>query len=343
MLDHLQLARLCRSMGLLLHGGFRLADSAFLLAQEETSALKELLTNMGTQMDSGRSLSEAMEESGVFPPYVFRLIRIGEETGRVEEALNGLADYYEEQHRAGCQIRSAVAYPSLILVLMMAVVGVLLVKVLPVFDQVYASLGTQMTGAAVGLLYLGQLLKKAMPVLFALLAVLVAAALAYRWVASFREWGNRWFRNRFGDRGAARKFNNARFAQGLSMGLSSGLPLEEAAELAADLLENIPGAARRCRHCRKALAEGSSIRDAMDAGMLLSPVQSRMLSLGLQGGNGDSVMQNIAEQMMEDAKAELDAMVSRIEPAMVLVSSLLVGMILLAVMLPLLDILSVLG
>ena len=131
----------------------------------------------------------------------------------------------------------------------------------------------------------------------------------------------------------ARQFNNARFARGFSMGLSSGLPLETAAEFAGQLLSNIPQAARRCGACTQALREGAPVREAMEKGQLLSPAQSRLLSLGIQGGNADSVMENIAGQMMEDAQASV----------MVLVSSLLVGLILLAVMLPLVDIMSVIG
>lgn len=342
-LDHQDTSRLCRSIGLMLHAGIGLADGLFLLAREEQPPLSGVLESMGKQLDGGEPLSEAMERSQVFPAYVPGLVRIGEETGRVEESLNALADYYEEQYRTGCQIRNAVAYPSMILMLMLAVVGVLLVRVLPVFDQVYASLGSRMTGTAAGLLYLGQLLKQALPVLFALLAVLALAVLAYRLYLPFREKVQAVFQNHFADKGVARQFNNARFARGFSMGLSSGLPLETAAEFAGKLLSNIPQAERRCSACAKALEAGIPIREAMEEGQLLSPAQSRLLSLGIQGGNADSVMENIAGQMMEDARESLEAVVSRVEPAMVLVSSLLVGLILLAVMLPLMDIMSVIG
>lgn len=343
MFTHLETARLCRSLGLLLHSGIGLADGIFLLAQEEASGQKDCLEAMGTALDRGIPLSEAMEISKIFPPYVFRLVRIGEETGRVEEALTALAEFYEEQECTRQQIRRAVAYPGLLFFLMLAVLLVLLVKVLPVFEQVYASLGTGMTGAAGAMLHLGQLAKGTIPVLAVLLLLLAAVGLVYRWHPSFREWLGEKLRNYFGDRGVARKFNNARFAQGLSMGFCSGLPLDAAAELARSLLEEIPQAAQRCELCRTVLATGVSVREAMEQGQFLSPAQSRMLSLGIQGGAGDQVIQTIARQMQEEAKNELDAAVSRIEPAMVLTASLLVGLILLAVMLPLMDILSVLG
>lgn len=343
MLTHLETARLCRSLGLLLHSGIGLADGIFLLAQEETSGQKACLETIGTALDRGIPLSDAMETSKNLPPYVFHLVHIGEQTGRMEEALTALAEYYEEQERTRQQIRSAVAYPGLLFCLMLAVLLVLLVKVLPVFEQVYASLGTRMTGTAGAMLYLGQLAKGTVPVLAGFLLLLAAAGLAYRWNVTFREWLGRKLRNHFGDRSIARKFNNARFAQGLSMGFCSGLPLDAAAELAKSLLAEIPQAAQRCEICRMLLASGASIREAMEQGQFLSPAQSRMLNLGIRGGTGDQVIQTIARQMQEEARNELDAAVSRIEPAMVLTASLLVGMILLAVMLPLMDILSVLG
>lgn len=342
-LDHQEISRLCRSMGLMLHGGVGLADGIFLLAREEQPPLGELLEAMGSQLDSGSSLSEAMENSRVFPEFVTGLVCIGEETGRVEEALNALAEDYEEQYRTERQIRAAVAYPGMIFVLMLAVIGVLLVQVLPVFDRVYASLGTRMTGAAAGLLYLGQLLKRLLPVLLLLLAALVLAAAAYRLVPAFRERVQRLFRSRFADMGIAWQFNNARFARGFAMGLSSGLTPEAAAEFAGKLLGQIPQADRRCKACIRALREGIPPEKAMEAAQLLSPARSRMLGLGIRGGSADTVMQTIADQMMDEARASLDAAVSRVEPVMVLAASALVGLILLAVMLPLVDILSVIG
>lgn len=334
---------LCRGLALLLHAGIPLADGVFLLAQEEQGQLGELLPQLGNQLDQGALLSAAMEESGVFPGYVTGMVRIGERTGRMEEVLNSLASYYDERHRISCRLRSALAYPSMILLLMLAVIGVLLIKVLPVFDAVYASLGSRLTGIASGLLHFGQILKEALPFLLALLLIIAGAVLLFSCWASFREKCTAIAQKWFGDRGISRKFHNARFARALAMGLGSGLPLEEALELARLLLSDVPGAARRCELCAKSLAEGASLADAMGRAELLPAAHCRMLALGLRGGNADQVMDEIADRMMEDAANALDTGISRVEPAMVLTASLLVGMILLAVMLPLMNIMSSIG
>ena len=338
-----EIARLCRALAQLQHAGISLSDGVHLLSQQETGTLNPLLSLLGEKMDAGVQLSEAMEFSEVFPPLVIGMTRIGENTGRLEESLQSLGEYFEERCRTARQIRGALAYPSLMLLLMLAVIAVLLVQVLPVFDQVYGSLGTRLTGAAAGLLYLGQILKGMMPVLLTVLLVLAAAACAYRVLPSLRQRVNTAARRRFGDRGPMRKFNNARFARGLAMGLSSGLTLEEAVALACQLLADVPDASARGKSCAEALTAGDSLSDALSKSGLLLPTQAQMLNLGVLGGNADQVMAEIAGDLMTDARQSLEDSVSRIEPAMVLVSSLLVGLILLSVMLPLIDIMSTIG
>lgn len=338
-----ELVRILRGFALLLHSGIGGADSAFLLAREEREPLQGLLNNLGKEMDHGSNLSEALKHSGAFPEHVRVMAAIGEETGRLEEALKGLAEYYEERSRTLRQIRSAVAYPAMVLGLMLLVVAVLLVKVLPVFDRIYGSLGTRLTGPAAAMLCAGQLLEKAMPVLLGLLLLLAVMGICLRFCPAVRESWITFWKNRFGDRGIARKFNNARFARALAMGFAGGLPLEESMTLAEELLADIPGVARRCADCARALAEGASLPGAMEASGLLPPGQCRLLQIGHRSGNAEQVMEQIAETMMEDAQNALEAVIERIEPAMVLISSLLVGLILLSVMLPLADILSILG
>lgn len=334
-----QISALCRGLALMLHAGLPLSDGAFLLAEEEDGDLRAVLTRLGKGLDQGELLSACLEESGAFPGYVPGMVRIGENTGRMEETLNALASWYEERRRVAVRLRSAVAYPGLIFVLMICVVGVLLVQVLPVFQEVYASLGTRLTGAAAGLLKLGQLLKLSLPVLAGILAVAAIPVC----VPSLRRRCAAALRRRLGDRGISRKFNNARFARALAMGLGSGLPLEEAVELARQLMADVPGAAKRCGLCAQALKEGTSLAEAMEKARLLPAAACRMLTVGLRGGNADQVIGEIAARLEEDAGDALDAAISRVEPAMVLAASMLVGLILLSVMLPLMNIMSSMG
>lgn len=335
-------ALLCRSFSPLLHGGMPLADSAHLLSREETGA-SAVLKTLGLRLDEGVSLSEAMAQCGAFPAYVPGLVRVGEETGRLEEALQSLAEYYEQQARIKARLKQALGWPCLMLVMMLAVTGVLLVKVLPVFDGVYASLGSRLTGAAAGLLQLGQLIGRFLPVLagVAMLVALLTAAAALSDRLQKALLG--WFYEKFGDRWLFRRFNNARYARALAMALGSGLALEDAMELATVLLADIPGAVQRIDGCAAALRSGADLSQAMECSDLLPPSGCRLLAAGLQGGNGDRVMEHLAGTMMEDACRALDDWSGRVEPALVLLTAALVGLVLLSAMLPLMNILSSLG
>ncbi len=334
-----EIASLCLELSLLLHAGVETGSALYLLAEE--SAEKDLLNALAKGVDGGAPLHEALRESGAFPVYVCGLVEVGERTGRTEEALSALSRYYEGRVRLERRVRSALLYPAVMLALMLIVIGVLLVKVLPIFDDVYASLGGRLTGIAGGLLNLGRWLENVMPVLWALLAAAAIFACVYALSESFRAkllaaWQKRW-----GDRGISRKMNNARLAQAMAMGMASGLPLEESVALAAGLLEG--GAKERCLTCQRCLEGGESLSGALKSSGLLPPSQCHLLELGQRSGAGDASMEKIARDLTEESEAELDALVGRVEPALVLVCSLLVGLILLSVMLPLMNIMAAIG
>ena len=334
-----EIASLCLELSLLLHAGVGTGDALSLLAQEEEH--RGMLSAMAEQVDGGKTLSTALRESGVFPVYVCGLVEVGERTGRTEEALAALSRYYEERVRIGRRVRSALLYPAVMLALMLVVIGVLLVKVLPIFDDVYASLGGRLTGVAAGLLNLGRWIEGAMPVLYLILAGLGLVVLVFGLVGPLRRGVVSLWQKTRGDRGVSRKLNNARLAQALAMGMASGLPVEEAVSLSANLMEG--RARKRCQECGQRLEKGESLGAALRLSGLLPPRQSRLLELGQHSGAGDASMEKIARDLGEEGEAALDALVGRVEPALVLVCSVLVGLILLSVMLPLMHIMSAIG
>lgn len=343
-LTNLQIAYLCRELALLLHTGITEADSLHLMAEESDDAqMAAMLKNMAEQMDSGCYLSDVFQMAGCFPAYITGLLRVGQTVGKTEDALNALYSYYDNKERLQQQIISSLTYPAILLVLMLVVIVILLSQVLPVFNEIYASLGGQLSGVAGGLLLLGQILDRGMPVLLGILAAAaVFSALFYlhrgfhRSVCAF--WNRKW-----GDRGISRKLNNARFAQALAMGLRSGLQLEESVDLAAQLLQDSPEAVKRCESCRKQLIQGEDLAQALEKNGLMTKAFCRLLALGIRGGNSDDVMDEIAARMQRDAEQSLESAVSKVEPSLILLTSGLVGVILLSVMLPLMNIMSSIG
>ena len=140
-----------------------------------------------------------------------------------------------------------------------------------------------------------------------------------------------------------RKVNDAAIARVIAMGLGSGLLLEETMDLAAEVMADVPKARKRCLQCKEALESGIPLWDALKDSEVFPASCCRLLSVGLQGGNGDTVMREIAEKLSNEADEVMSDRIDKVEPALVLVVSILVGIILLMVMLPLMNIMETIG
>lgn len=339
-----ELSDLCLELSSLLHAGVNEADALSLLAEgEENTPVKQMLSAAAQRMDDGASLSAALREEGAFPVYLCGLLEVGEHSGRTEEALAALATYYEQRQTMERRVRNALLSPAVMLVLMLAVIAVLLIKVLPMFDDVYATLGSRLTGVAGGLLALGQGLKVIMPVLCVLLGAVVLFLLAISLHEGLRKKTAAVFQRGLGDRGLFRKMNNAKITQAMAMAMRSGLTAEEALGLAVKLVEDTPAASARCIGCRTRMEEGAAITESLRESGIFSAAQGRLFQISERSGTGDAAMERIARTMAENTQAELEEAVGKVEPALVTMCSVLVGMILLSVMLPLMNIMTAIG
>ena len=334
-LSYEEIASLCNNLALLVHSGTGTADALAVLSEE--------LKAMSSEADMGEPLSRLFAKDGSFPKYLSSLLSVGERTGHTEESLNALSDYYYNQSRLSRQIRDALVYPSILLVVMLLVIGVLLIKVLPIFDDVYKQLGSGLSGIAGGLLSVGKWLSKIMPVLAVLLLIVVVFILVFANSEGFRGKVLAWWRKRHGGKGISWEVSSAHFSSAFAMGLSSGMPTEEAIELAAGVLSDVPAAKERCDEVVRLTGEGKSLPDALAAAKLLPSAEARLLSTALKSGSGEDSINEIAERLTFKGERSIRQAVSRVEPAIVIVSCVLVGLILLCVMLPLMNIMSAIG
>lgn len=343
-LPHMALADLSQQLALLLHAGVGLANGLHLLADQESDPkIYAMLSNAASQVDMGSTLWAAFEQAQCFPTHAVHLLHVGEESGRLEETLMALSHYYEEKELRQRQLRSALTYPAILILTMLVVIVVLLSQVLPVFQQVYASLGGSLTGIAAGFLSIGNGLRVLLPYLTAVMAIMVLMGILCCTVPCLQIRCQRLWHNALGDRGILRKQHEAHFAQALSMAYSSGMPLEDGIALASALLEDSPHAKQRCQNCCALLDEGKDLAAALQETQLLPSTACRILALGLQAGTGDVALEEISRRLAREAQEALEQKMSMIEPTLVMITSLLVGAILLSVMLPLMNIMKAIG
>ena len=339
-----EISAICRELGLLIHGGINIADGLLSMAEnEETEEMKGLLTEMGNKADDGYQLGQIFREAGCFPEYVTGILEVSDRTGGTEEALLSLGTYYENRVRTERHIRSAVLYPAVLLFIMLIIIVVLLTKVLPVFNDVYAQLGAGLSGVAGGLMALGSFLDKAMPVLLVILAAAVVLIILFAASQGFRDKAITWWKKTRGDKGIAAQISNARFAQVLSMGMRAGLDTQDILKLSENLFTDSPYELGCLKTCGEKLDSGMTLIEALNDSGLIPKSQTRLINVGNRAGRGDEVMADVAARMTEESENALEDKVSKIEPALVIATSILVGLILLSVMLPLVHIMSAIG
>ena len=342
-LDYGYIYFFCMELYLILKAGIPVGEGFLLMAENEDDPfLKELIGALCERIDQGVPVSEALRDSGAFPEHMISMVEIGEQTGYLESVWQSLAVYYEKQVHIARMIRQAVIYPAVLFIIMLVVVTVLVVQVLPIFNDVFIQLGSSMSVVALVFLNMGVFLNTQKWVILAIAMLLaVAVALVYLipdWRVKFKTIYGGWF----GGTKLGCSISGARFASAMAMGLSSGLDTDVALGLTEKLCKGT-AAEKKVHTCREMINKGERLPEAIVQTGLLEPLDMRMFALGVKSGAADSVMMEIARRNEEKVNINLENLIGLVEPLIVVIMSVLIGLILISVMLPLMGIMSAIG
>lgn len=339
-LSNLESAAFCNQMAMILKSGISALEGiSILLDDAETSDEKVLLSQIFDRMQEDGILAPALEAAAVFPPYLVRMTEIGEETGTLDEVMDALDAYYTREDSIRKSIRSALSYPLVMIVMMLLVILVLIMKVMPIFQQVFMQLGREMTGFSKGILNLGTTLSNYLLVFGLIVAVLVLMIVllfktkkghallmwcAYHWNPS---------RNIFD------KISASRFASVMNLTLRSGMTAEHGLEYAQELIDDSYFLAK-ITQCQALLEQGTDLSQALLKSKIFCGIYGRMISISGKAGTTDETMGKIADQYEEEIDIQTSHIIFALEPTLVIILSVIVGVILFSVMLPLLGIMS---
>ncbi len=335
-----ELSALCLELAQIWHSGTTLADGLYALNGEQDEA-GPVIAALHRAADEGMDLPHALEKQGSFPSYMVRMLTLAEKTGQQEETLRALSAYYDRTDRTQANIRSAVLYPTILTGVMFAVVLILVTQVLPIFEGVFAQLGMQMSGLAGMMLRGGRVLSSAAVGIGIVLVMLaVAAVMIYR-IPCARSAFSRMVRRMSGRNGLFAKIGNARLLSTLAMTAQSGMETEEAIEYARDICGDDPRILRSLTESLTKLQSGARMSGALKG--VLSARDCRAVALAERTGTQADLFAEIAKRSERAVNDEIDRRIGWIEPVLVILSSAVVGVILLSIMLPLLGIMSSIG
>lgn len=332
-----QLSEFCKEISTMLSSGVSVVRALEIIADEEGIAptLRKVYLSILAQLRKGISLSEAMEEKKCFPELMLGMIRSGEGSGNLDSVMERLALHYERESRLKQQVKSAMTYPMVLLVLSVAVVILIVTFILPqfqeLFDQMESLPGiTMFLMAASDFLvhqwYLALFLVFLVVLLLRILLKIPGVRRTVDYSKVHMPVAGRLYRVIY----------TARFARTLSSLYSSGVPIVQALQTAKGTVGN-SYVEEQFDKVIPMVRSGAPLSQSLrEVDGFLRKLSSTIL-VGEESGRLDTMLDSIAMTMEEEAEAATKRLVTMLEPVLICIMALMVAFIIIAVMLPIYD------
>lgn len=338
------LALVTRQLSTLIQSGIPIEQALSAAAQQsERPAMKGMLIAVRAKVMEGHTLADSLGEfPRAFPRLYRSTVAAGEHAGHLDLVLNRLADYTEARQEARQKIQLAAIYPIILSFVAIAIVVFLLTYVVPDIIEVFVRQGQELPALTNAMLVASDFLSTWG---IWLLLVLIIAGIAFR--ISLKTEKNRL---RFHKallnmpmlKGMVRGVNTARYASTLSILTTSGVPLVEAMRIAGEVLSN-DYLRQELRAAAQKVSEGGSLHRALDQSGYFPPMMLHMIASGEASGELDSMLERTARMQENTLQSKIAAMVGLFEPMMLLVMGVVVLIIVLAIMLPILNMSNLVG
>ncbi|MDA8098063.1 MAG: type II secretion system inner membrane protein GspF [Nitrospiraceae bacterium] len=332
------LANATRQLSTLLSSGLPLMEALnVLVEQEDVQALKGALSSVRDAVREGASLADALKAyPRIFSPLYVNMVSAGETSGTIELTLDRLADFLEEQVRFRGKLTAALAYPALMTLIGVGVLFFLFSFVLPRVVGMFEDMKQQLPFITLALLAVVRILSR-----FWWL-ILAAAGGAYyylqRYVSTPAGKANldAWLLRTpvFGS--LIRMIAVSRFTRTLGTLLQSGVPALTALEIVQNVIGNTV-LADAVRTARESVREGESIADPLRRSGLFPPVVIQMVAVGEKSGELEKMLLKVSDSFDRTVESRISALMSLVEPVIILVMGLIIGTIVIAILLPILQ------
>ena len=330
-------------IAMILKSGMTAAEGIGIMCEGATNPSgKAILQAIYDNVEMGTPLHMALESTGQFPDYMVSMVEIGEATGKLDDVAESLAAYYEREEAVSRTIRSAVTYPLIMVGMMLAVIIVLIVRVMPIFNDVFMSLGAQMTGFSLAVMNFGAILGNYSLIIVSVLAALGVFTVFFSSTPKGRTSLEQFRASFVLTRGLYNKIASGRFASAMALMLGSGMDIDQGLEMVHRLVKT-PVVRRKIEDCQKHMKDGKTFAEALSEVNMFSGIYARMVNVAFKTGSVDDIMKKIALRYEEETNTQINNIISVLEPSLVAVLSVIVGVILLSVMLPLMGIMAMIG
>jgi len=327
-----------RQMYTLMRAGVPMARSIFGLTQstrnpQMVDALKDILTNI----ESGRDLSSSLSRHpDIFSTLFISMVRVGEETGRLDESFLRISEYLEREKETRERIKAALRYPIFVLIAIAVAIGIINIWVIPAFSSLYESANVPLPWQTRLLIATSEFFVAWWPVM---LGIIFGAILGFRMYIKTDEGRYRWDRIKLslplvGD--IILRATLARFGRAFSMALTSGVPMIQALTVVSRSVDN-EFIGDNVLNMRNGIERGDSITKTATLTNMFTPLVLQMLAVGEETGQVDDLLGEVADYYEREVDYDIRNLSASIEPILIIVIGIMVLILALGVFLPMWD------
>ena len=324
-----------RQLATMIDAGIAIVQSLQALSdQSSNKVMRDVIRDITTRVESGESFSEALQKHPkAFSRLYISMVAAGEKGGLLAEILARLATYLENSARLRRKVKSTMMYPIVVSTVAIAITVFLLVKVVPVFKDVYSSFGAKLPGPTEFLMTLSDLMGHYLWVF-----LIGLGAMVYGWLYFIKTKGGRdfWDKQRIGlpvFGPIAHKICLARFTRTLASLIRSGVPILEVLQIVSQTVDNTL-MEKSIKAASADIERGEGIATALSKHPVFPSMIIRMISAGEQTGNIDNMLERVSNFLDEEIETMLSGLMSLLEPLLIVFLGLIVGGMVICMYLP---------
>lgn len=335
-----------RQFATMINAGLSLTKCLSILgSQTENEKLREVVSQVGRDVESGQSLSDSMiKHPKVFPPIFINMVRAGETGGVLDEVLLRVADHFEREAMLKGKIKSAMTYPTAMGGLVLLILIIMMVFVVPVFQKMFSDMGGKLPAPTQLLVDISAFCRNPLGG-GALVALSVGGYFGFNhWTATQSGrliWdGSKLRMPVFGS--LVRKIALARFTRTFGTLVSAGVPILSALDIVGDTAGN-EVISQSVKRVRSAIKEGETIAKPLSEMPVFPSMLVQMIAVGEETGALDAMLNKIADFYDEEVTTAVEGLTSLIEPLMMASMGFIVGGIVIALYMPMFNLVSLAG
>jgi type IV pilus assembly protein PilC len=324
-----------RQLATMIDAGLAMVQSLQALAEQTTNkVMRDVIRDVCTRVEGGDSFSEALQKHPkVFSRLYVCMVAAGEKGGLLAEIMARLAVYLENAARLRKKVKAAMMYPSVVTVVAILITIFLLIKVVPVFGDIFSSFNAKLPGPTLFMINLSQFVQK-----YFLLILLGGGGVVYGWIYFIKTKPGRqfWDSQRiklpvFGS--IAHKICLARFTRTLASLIRSGVPILEVLQIVSQTVGNVV-MEQAVKEAAGDIERGESISTAIAKHPVFPTMIVRMITAGEQTGKIDNMLERVSDFLDEEIETTLSGLTSLIEPILIVFLGVVIGGMVICMFLP---------